>query len=118
MRKRFAIVSAFVAVALITITAMAYATPGDSVGTGSIQIENVQTTMPIFTGSSTVTLTVDCPAGSTVITGFGDAIDTQNQGISSVVQGTKLDADSWSTVFNLNISRRYFLITAATCLKG
>lgn len=116
MKKRLSVVTAAIVAVVLGVAGIAYATPGDDAGSGSLTIHNVQTQDATYTGPTSRTVTVDCPSGEVVLTGFGSLVNATAQA-SNIIPGSKLDVDSWTVTFTLDVSTRYVLLVSASCLE-
>lgn len=98
MKAKFALASAAFSLILLGGSA-AQATPGSNAGSGSVSVQNVWTSTYriAMSSSQTETVTVDCPSGKDVVTGYG--IQIWGDLSASLTQGSASDGDSWQVTF-------------------
>lgn len=117
--KRWALTTALAVAVLLGVSAAAFATPGTLANTGNIEVQDVWTYefVQSFTPSVDRTVTVDCPAGTEVVTGYGVYTGTL-QGRAEDEVGSALDADSWTVTFHNGTGSTLssYLQVHATCV--
>lgn len=115
--KRWALAIAAVVAILFGIGATAYAATGTVANSGNVSVTDVWTYEYVQFAPGTRAVSVDCPIGMKVVTGYGIQVWALT-GDANDEQGSATDSDTWSVTFSNGGSQSVnsYLQVHATCV--